>query len=546
LNCRILILLAVLVATAGRGKTVDYEPDWGEGCFILTPDEAEIPRINGPSVFGVRPGAPFHFTVAATGRRPLVFHAERLPDGLRMDADSGIISGRITNRSRRKHRVQLRVENAAGAAEESLIITVGDTLCLTPPMGWVCRAAADFPLNQRAVLAAAEAMAESGLRNHGWNYIIIDDGWQGQRGGRYNAVQADEEKFPSMEKLCGDIHAMGLKVGLYSSPWITTYGGYPGISSDHREGSWDPSMGYEASGSVRKSYQRIGPHAWEEQDAAQWAEWGIDFLRYDWYRNEPGSTERMADALRKCGRDIAYALSNNANVRYARLYGRLANCWRTGGDLLDTWELEGRQQTLRQRWMQHQAWLARGYRGGPGHVPDAGMLMIGNLRTGSGSDQPRPSRLTPDEQYSHVTLWALWCSPLFIECPAGPMDEFTLKLLTNAEVVDVHQDAASIPARTVSRKANHEILVRDLADKSKAIGLFNLGSTSRIIELNWTEAGLKDEHQLRDVWRQRDIGLYKDTFTARVPAHGVLLLRAAPVKTSALGNGYGVHVLPGN
>ena len=525
MNCRILILLAVLVAAAGRGKPADYEPHWGEGYVILTPDDAEAPRINGPSVFGVRPGAPFHFTVAATGRRPLVFRAEGLPGGLHMDAGSGLISGRITNRSKKKYRVRLRVENAVGAAEESLLITVGDTLCLTPPMGWVCRPAAGTPLNQQAVLDTAEAMVENGLRNHGWSYILIDDGWQGQRGGRYNAILGNEENFPYMEQLCDDTHSMGLKIGLYSSPWITTYGGYAGTSSDHREGCWDPSMGHEAPRELSKSFQRIGSHTWEEQDAAQWAEWGIDFLRYDGYRNEPGSTQRMADALRNCERDIAYALSNNANVRHARLYGRLANCWRTGGDLLDTWEIEGRPQGLRRRWMQHQAWLARGFRGGPGHVPDAGMLMVGNLLNGDG--QLRPSGLTPYEQYSQVSLWALWCSPLFIECSAGPMDEFTLKLLTNAEVIDIHQDAASTPARMVSRKANYEILVRELADKSKAIGLFNLDSTSRIIELKWTEAGLKDEHQLRDVWRRNDIGLYKDTFTARVPAHGVPL-RAGP------------------
>ena len=186
----------------------------------LTPASPAEPRYHGPSVFGARPGSPLLYTIPATGVRPMRFEVRGLPQGLAVDPESGRITGTILDRG--EYPVVLRASNSLGAAQKKFRIAVGDRICLTPPMGWNswnCWAGA---VDQDKVLRSARAMATSGLIDHGWTYINIDDTWQGARGGKHNAIQGNE-KFPDMKKLCDDIHAMGLKAGIYSTPWITSY-----------------------------------------------------------------------------------------------------------------------------------------------------------------------------------------------------------------------------------------------------------------------------------------------------------------------------------
>lgn len=519
------VLLIFLVSCGPSITTETYNPDYQEGKYILTPQPGEIPKINGPSVFGVSPKVPFLYTIPATGKRPIEFKIDKLPEGLSLNANTGVISGVLEDENVKEIKLNFIVENELGQDKKEFTILQGDQICLTPPLGWNSWNCWGANVTQENVLASAQTMVNKGLNNFGWSYINIDDGWQSHRGGKYNAILADSVKFPNVKKLSKEIHDMGLKLGIYSSPWVTTYAGYVGGSSDNKKGYWDQSMNDKINRKKgeKRTFTRVAEYTFDENDAKQWAEWGIDYLKYDWNPNEPASTLRMAKALKNSGRDIVYSLSNTAPLEHADLFGKYVNCFRTYGDLKDRWDGEGVHKSIREEWIAHRTWLEKGFSGKPGHFPDPDMLVVGEVNTRGGA--PRPSRLTADEQYSHVSLWSLWAAPLLIGCPIETMDEFTLKLLTNSEILDIHQDEIAIPAKTMFHDETKEILVKELSGDAIAVGLFNLKSETQTIELNFDQLGLTEIQSIRDLWRQKDIGLYKNAFSANVRPHGVVLIK---------------------
>src|SRR5439155_2182069 len=196
-------------------------------------------RINGARIYGQRPGRPFLFTVPVTGDRPMTFSASGLPSSLKLDATTGRITGTVDSAG--EFVVNLRASNDKGSDEKNLKIVIGDTIALTPPMGWNSWNCWAKDVDAEKVLASAKAMADKGLINHGWTYVNIDDSWQGQRGGPFNGI-GPNEKFPDMKSLTDQVHGLGLKIGIYSTPWITSYAGYVGGSSDDQDGKWDNSM----------------------------------------------------------------------------------------------------------------------------------------------------------------------------------------------------------------------------------------------------------------------------------------------------------------
>ena len=211
---------------------------------ILTPPPPISPRINGPNIFGVRPGTPFLYTIPATGERPITYSIEHLPKGLTLDAATGQITGSLKKKG--EYEVILQARNVAGTDQKKFRIRVGEHISLTPAMGWNSWNCWAESVNQEKVLRSARALVASGLINHGWTYINIDDTWQGKRTGIDHALQSNE-KFPDMKGLCDEIHKMGLKVGIYSTPWVASYAKFPGGSSDNPEGSWTPAMATPAN-----------------------------------------------------------------------------------------------------------------------------------------------------------------------------------------------------------------------------------------------------------------------------------------------------------
>ncbi len=248
---------ARFIYTGAKPKSV-FAP--GEEPVILTPKPGPEPRINGPKVYGCRPGHPFIYRIPTTGERPMIWTAENLPASLAVGATTGIITG--TAPARGEYLVTLSAKNQHGASSRSFKIVSGDTLALTPPMGWNHWYAHYDRITDKMMREAADAMVSSGMADVGYQYVNIDDCWMNapknddpQRVGPLRDEQGNmlpNRHFPDMKGLADYIHAKGLKAGLYTSPGPFTCAGFAG------------------------TYQH------EEQDARQYAEWGFDFLKYDW------------------------------------------------------------------------------------------------------------------------------------------------------------------------------------------------------------------------------------------------------------------------
>ena len=493
-------------------KSIPFVP-FAEAAVILTPKPKAEPRLNGPRVFGVRPGHPFLYTVAASGERPMQFAAAGLPAGLTLDAATGRITGTVEKPG--THLVSLRATNARGAAGQPLRIEVGERIALTPALGWNswnCWAGA---VDQEKILRSARAMAASGLVNHGWSYINIDDTWQGARDPQTHALLANE-KFPDLKSLADEVHALGLRLGIYSTPWITSYATHAGGSADNPVGEWSRPAGPKQPNRKIKPWA-IGTYSFAANDAKQWAAWGVDYLKYDWNPNEVPETAEMAGALRASGRDIVYSLSNAAPFQNAGELSHLANSWRTTGDIRDSWGSMQRIGFAQDKWRPFS---------GPGHWNDPDMLVVGYVGWGP---KLHPTNLTPNEQYTHITLWSLLGSPLLIGCDLERLDDFTLNLLTNDEVLEVSQDPRGEQAAQVAADGRRQVWAKSMEDGSRAIGLFNLSRAPDRVAVTWAQLGLAGPQRVRDLWRQQDLGVEAEGFAIEVPRHGAVMIRVWPV-----------------
>ena len=491
--------------------------------YILTPAVAKTPRINSPKIFGAKPGSPFLFTVVATGEAPISYSADHLPNGLTIDSKTGIITGVLNKKG--TYLVTMKANNNFGAAQKQLTIKIGDTISLTPPIGWNGWNSWARLIDREKVIASANAMVNMGLSKHGWTYINIDDGWQGYRTANNYALQPNK-KFPDFKGMIDEIHSKGLKLGLYSTPWITSYAGFGGGSSNFEDGALPDSIINN-----KRSFRYIGKYRFEKQDAIQMAQWGVDYLKYDW-RIELGSAERMSEALKKSGRDIIYSLSNSAPFNLVKEWARVSEAWRTGPDIRDSWlSLYVSAFTL-DKW---------GPYGGPGHWNDPDMMILGNVTTGA---KLHPTRLTPNEQYSHVSLFSLLAGPILIGCPIEQLDAFTLNLLSNDEVIEVNQDPLGKSARLFLEEQGVQVWLKPLEQGAYAVGIFNtadFGKTpasyfrwedeqSANYNLYFNKLKLKGLFNVRNVWTQKEIAANAKSFKATVPHHGVVLLKLTPTK----------------
>ncbi|MEM4067195.1 MAG: putative Ig domain-containing protein [Candidatus Micrarchaeaceae archaeon] len=261
-------------------------------------DQERVPKINNPKVFGVRPDSEFILPITASGEKPFHYSALNLPKDLSINESNGTITGKITNKGR--YEITLQVKNKYGKAERDIEVVVGENISLTPPMGWNHWNCWGPKIDEDKVRQAADSIIANSLKDHGWVYVNIDDGWQGQRDPKTKALQPNE-KFKDMKALCDYVHSLGLKIGIYSTPWRKSYAGFAGGSADTEDGK---ILGDDDG-------HTIGKYHFEEQDAKQWAEWGIDYLKYDWNPIDLDSTKRMYKALRNSGRDIILSLSNS-------------------------------------------------------------------------------------------------------------------------------------------------------------------------------------------------------------------------------------------
>ena len=522
---RVFLLSLILASASLTAPGATYVPS-GES-VILTPPPPKAPRINGPEVYGVRPGSPFLFRIPCTGVRPISFRAEGLPAGLTLNPLSGIIAGNIAKAG--TVHVTLIARNTFGKARREFRIEAGNKLALTPPMGWNSWYIFLHHVSQADMCKAADEMIASGMADYGYQYVNIDDCWARQPG--LNNPEVGEpvrgadgqilpnKRFPDIKAMVDYIHSKGLKAGIYSSPGPKTCAGF--------EGSWQH----------------------EAQDIRTFADWGFDFLKYDWcsygqiFRaGDPRLTNTisaeaakgpagyefpyklMSHELQKQNRDIVFNLCQYGMGEVWKWGGDVGNCWRTTGDLgaaRDT-QLPGFYSIgfgNEKHWQ-----YAR-----PGAWNDPDYILIGWIGANHGKSTRRTT-LTPDEQYSYMSLWSLMAAPLIYSGDMTRLDPFTLNILCNAEVIAVDQDPLGRQARVLRQTPDEYVLVRELDDGSKAVGLFNLSPLPRKISISGTELGVRGKQTIRDLWRQKNIGAFDKAFAAEVPDHGVVFVRLWPEK----------------
>ena len=485
-----------------------------EEAVIRAPSPGPAPRINGPKVYGCRPGHPFRYRIPCTGERPMQFAAHNLPASLKLDTQTGIVTG--TTPELGEYKVVFQAMNRHGKCDRTFKIIAGDKLALTPPMGFNDWYAYYNRVTDADMRFAADTMISSGMADAGYQYVNVDGCWQGQRDAAGNL--AGNKNFPDMKALADYIHGKSLKAGLYTSPGPKDCGGYTG------------------------AYQH------EAQDARQFADWGFDFLKYDWcsYGHiaaggsatdkkirlyDPRSPSLaayqkpyrlMGDLLKRQNRDIVFNLCQYGMADVWKWGAEVGgHSWRTGGDLggglHGIFELALKNCALRQY-------------NKPGEWNDPDYIQIGWLgRTGvKGQHNLGPAPLPPNESYSFMSLWCLMASPLFYSGDMSKLDGFTLNVLCNPEVIEIDQDPLGQCARAVGHRGRTFVLVKDMEDGSKAVGLCNRGQSDTRVTVNWSDLGLTGKQTVRDLWRQKDLGVFTGKFEAAVPRRGVVLVRVLP------------------
>ena len=451
------------------------------------------PAIHHPRVTGTTPGRPFLFRIPATGSGPLKFAATGLPSGVTLDPKTGILSGSVSAAGTTL--VDLVVSGPSGRATSKLrIVAAEHALAQTPPLGWNSWNVWGLAVDEPKVKAAADAMVSSGLAARGFTYVNIDDGWEKARDASGEIVP--NEKFPDMKALADYVHSRGLKLGIYSSPGPKTCGGYEG------------------------SYQH------ERQDARTYAKWGIDYLKYDWCSygdivkgdSSLPTLQKpyrlMRAALDAVDRDVVFSLCQYGMGKVWE-WGESAggDLWRTTGDITDTWS------SLNGIGFKQAELFASA---GPSSWNDPDMLVVGTVGWG----KPHPTRLTPNEQVTHVTLWAMLAAPMLLGTDMAKLDKLTLDLLLNDEVIAVDQDPLGKQGRRGEADGDgREVWARPLEDGTLAVALFNRGAEATRVEVRFRDLGLAGQQPVRDLWSKQDLGRFAEGWASAVPRHGAVLLK---------------------
>ena len=365
-------------------------------------------------------------------------------------------------------------------------------LARTPPMGWNSWNRFHCDVREDLITQTADAMVSSGMRDAGYQYVVIDDCWQVSRDKDGNIVP-DAQRFPSgMKALADYVHSKGLKFGLYSDA---------------------------GTGTCQK---RPGSRGYEFQDARQYAAWGADFLKYDWCnastQDSRASYATMRDALKLAERPIVFSICEWGSTKPWLWAKDVGNLWRTTDDITDCWDCPpskggglGVVQILD---------LQNGLESfaGPGHWNDPDMLEVGN------------GKMTTTEYRSHFSLWCLLAAPLMSGNDLRSMTPEITEILTNKEVIAIDQDPLGMQGRRVRDEGDLEVWSRQLQDGSRAVILLNRSSSDASITANWQELGYPAQipATVRDLWQHKHLGKFTGRFSATVPPHGVVMVTVRP------------------
>jgi alpha-galactosidase len=385
---------------------------------------------------------------------------------------------------------------AAFFAGQAMAQNQRESLAQTPPMGWNSWNKFACNVSEDLIKSVADAIATNGMKEAGYQYVVIDDCWQVSRD-ENGFIVADPQRFPSgMKALADYVHSKGLKFGLYSDAGTKTCAGRPG------------SQGHEY------------------QDALQYSRWGVDYLKYDWCNTETRNAEEaystMSNALIATGRPIVFSMCEWGTAK-PWLWGKgIGNLWRTTGDIGDKWSAKitwpgggccqyGMLEILDQQ-------VGLDAFAGPGHWNDPDMLEVGN------------GGMTTTEYRAHFSFWALLAAPLIAGNDVRSMTPEIKEILTNAEVIAVNQDKLGREGHRVRKDGDREVWVKPLADGSRAVILLNRGQADADISVNWDEIGYPNHisAKVRDLWEHKDLGSFTGTFKAKVATHSVVMVKVLP------------------
>lgn len=358
-------------------------------------------------------------------------------------------------------------------------------LAVTPPLGWNTWYAFGCQVTEAEVKATVDAMASNGMKAAGYEYVSLDDCWQGERDSEGHIHS--NNRFPDMKALADYIHSRGFKFGIYSSPGPKTCGGYAG------------SYGHE------------------NEDAQTYAGWGVDFLKYDWcsarevYKPDQieAAYEKMHHAILMTGRPMIYSLCEYgmaAPWKWGPTVG--ANLWRTTDDVSNKIDFQEYARMM---------FVGFGQEGlqafaGPGHWNDPDFLQIGNRGLGL------------DEDKTQMTLWSLLAAPLFSSADVTKLSAAQLAVLTNREIIAIDQDPKGVQGHRVSQAGPVQVWAKPLSGGGTAVGLINSGESSFPASVNFSDIGYSNPVRVRDIWEQKDLGVFKNGYTTMVPKHGVVLI----------------------
>lgn len=446
-----------------------------------------VPKINLPAVYGASSKKPFLLRIPVIGERPVVYGAEGLPEGLELRGN--IISGAALEEG--CYEVTVTAENALGKTEKVLTLEIAENniLC-TPLLGFTTWNAFGDSVTQENAEDTAKKMLETGLCEYGYCYVNIDSGWQHEYGGEYDAIQPNP-KFPDMKAFADKIHAMGLKCGIYSTPMLTAWGcpkeytSIPGCTVGEADIRFAPVNG--GIGVIHK----------EENNAKQWADWGFDYLKYDWSPTDTVNAELMRKALLAADRDFGFCVTTRAHSDYSSYWSKYCSSFRDGIDSLGYWDnlLE-----LYDSYFPHVNDMNKG------HFFDLDMLDIGDCwpRTVRGDGY-----LTEQEQIFAYSHRAFCGSPIQISAKLENLSRFELDLFCNEEIIAINQDAAFCPALPVFERVENgsytHVFEKKLEDGTYAYGIFNAGSKEETYSF-----GFEEDSLVRDLWSKEDIGVIKN------------------------------------
>ncbi|HEY1684186.1 MAG TPA: glycoside hydrolase family 27 protein [Tepidisphaeraceae bacterium] len=355
-------------------------------------------------------------------------------------------------------------------------------LAQTPPIGWNSWNAFRLNIDDASIRAQALALVNNGMKDAGYQYVVIDGGWEGYHDAQ-GVFHSDPKRFPDMKALCDYIHGLGLKVGIHTSPGPVTCAGH------------EASFGYEA------------------QDAQTFANWGIDFIKYDWCSGDRvykpnqmrAAYQKMNKAIQATGRPMVYSLCQYG-MQHVWKWGASVGgqMWRTTGDLQSNY-FQMIAMGFGQNGLEKYA--------GPGHWNDPDMLEVGN------------PPMKPEEWRTQMTLWCMLAAPLFAGNDLTKMNRATLEILTNPEVISVDQDSAGIQGHCIKQEGPLQIWAKTLHDHTTALSIFNTEVHPMDMTVNFKELGLPRKVRIRDLWQRKDLGTFHNSFTVTLPRHGAMMLK---------------------